>query len=182
MAVPKRNQPAGPYPHQLARWCFPVQLAVEGASLQVQASVVMTYIRASDPEWLIVHEQANDLAVRHVQHGLAGAGETVGGLAVDNRPLFIEAIDERAVLHSGVTLFRHAAHAEIPVAQRKQGLRLRDEFRVEGLFDQVPLVGWIVVVWWPQPFMMKHRIPIVCRLLLPGTPPCSAGAGVVRPD
>ena len=142
----------------------------------------MAYIRASDPEWLIIHEQADDLAVRHVQHGLAGAGETVGRLAVDNRPLFIESIDERAVLHAGVALFRHAAHAEISVAQREQGLRLSDEFGVEGLFDQVPLVGCIVVAWWPQPFMMKHRVPIVYRLLLPGTPPCSAGAGVVRPD
>ena len=181
MAVPEGDQPAGPYTHQLAGWGFPVQISVEGASLQVQASVVMTYVRVGDPEWLIIHEQSDDLAVRHVQHGLAGAGKSVGGLAVDDRPLFIEPIDKRAVLHAGVALLRHAAHAEIPIAQREQGLRLSNKLRTEGLLNEVPLVGCIVVVWWPQWFMMKHRVPILCLLRLPGTPPCSADASADRP-
>src|SRR5689334_2221194 len=85
VAVPEGNESARPYPHQLARWGLPMQLAVQGASLQVQAPVVMPYIRTGDAEWLIIYKQAYDFAVCHVQHGLAGAGETVGGFAVDNR-------------------------------------------------------------------------------------------------
>ena len=49
-----------------------------------------------------------------------------------------------------------------PLLTANSELRLRDEFRVEGLFDQVPVVGRIVLVRWPQPFVMKHRVPILC--------------------
>src|SRR3954454_7624504 len=114
--------------HQLTCCGFPEQFAIEGPGLHVQAALVMTYIDAGKLERLIIHEQGDELAVRHVQYCLADPGETVGFFAVKYGPRLIKPIDESAALHTGRYLFRTAAHAEITVAQRENGFHLRHKF------------------------------------------------------
>src|SRR5215475_8169999 len=109
------------------------------------------------PERLVIHEQLDDLAVRHVADRLAGSCEAISILSVNDWSRFIEAIDESAVLSVGPAFLRAAAHAEIPVAERQHRFRLGQEFRVKRFFDDVPLVGRIIARWRPEAFMMQHR-------------------------
>src|ERR1700756_3485115 len=116
----------------------------------------MQYIGTGELKRFVIHEQADDLAIGHVYYCLTGSGETVGFFGVNDRPLIIKSVNKRAVLHAGFSLFRAAAHAEIPVTQCQNGFRLLDKFRVKGLFNQIPLVGCVVIGWWLEAFMMKH--------------------------
>src|SRR5262249_29168585 len=87
---------------------------------------------------------------------LTGLGEAVRVLSVDDRPRFIETIDEGGVLGVGPAFFGAPAHAQIAVAKRQHGFRLRQELRGKSLLDNVPLVGRIVVGWRLETLMMEH--------------------------
>src|SRR5215831_12728744 len=114
-------------------------------------------MRIGQPEGLVVHEELDDLAVGHVQDGLASFREAVGFLAVDDRPGFIEPVDEGAVFGVGPAFLRAPAHAEVAVAYRQHRFQLSQEFRVKPFFDDVPLVGRVIVGWRPETFMMDHQ-------------------------
>ena len=114
-------------------------------------------MRIGQPEGLVIHEELDDLAVGHVADRLASFGETISFFAVDDRPRFIEPIDESAILGVGAAFFRAPAHAEISVAERRHRFQLGQEFRMKRFFDDVPLVGRIIMGGRPEAFMMQHR-------------------------
>src|SRR5262249_24896578 len=113
-------------------------------------------MRVRQPEELVIDEQLDDLAVGYVTDGLAGFCEAVGLFAIDDRSRFIESIDQSAVFDVGATFIRAPTHADIAIAQRHHGLRLRQEFGVKSLLDDVPFVGWVITGWRSQWFVIKH--------------------------
>src|SRR5215831_4691267 len=114
-------------------------------------------MRIGQPEGLVVHEELDDLAVGHIHNGLAGFCEAVGFLAVDDGPGFIEPVDEGAVFGVGPAFLRAPAHAEVTVAHCQHRFQLGQEFGVKPFFDDVPLVGRVIVEWRPEAFMMDHQ-------------------------
>src|SRR4030095_1048006 len=105
-------------------------------------------------EWLVVHEQLDNLTVDHVADGLANLGETVSVLSIDDRPRFVEPINESAVFSIGAAFLRAPAHAEVSIAERQHRFELGQEFGAKRSFDDVPLVGWIVTGRWSEAFMV----------------------------
>jgi hypothetical protein len=114
-------------------------------------------MRIGQPERLVINEELNELAVGHVTNRLASFGETISFFAIDDRACFIEPIDESAILGVGAAFFRAPAHAEISVAERRHRFQLGQEFRVKRFFDDVPLIGRIIMGWRPEAFMVQHR-------------------------
>jgi hypothetical protein len=88
---------------------------------------------------------------------LARLGKTVGFFWVQDRPSLIEPVDEGAVLAVGPTFLGAAAHTKISVAEPQHGLYLSQQLRVKPFLDDVPLIGWVIVGWRPEAFMMDHR-------------------------
>ena len=74
------------------------------------------------------------------QHGLAGFGEAIGPFAVDDRPAFVETVDEGPGLIIWHALIMVATHAEVAVADGKDRLSLRHEPRIELGLDDLPFV------------------------------------------
>src|SRR4030095_10082498 len=143
--------------HLFPCWRLPQDLPVECPGLHIQPPVVAYAVRIGQPEGLVVHKELDDLAVRHVHDGLARFREAVGFLAVDDRPVFIEPIDEGAVFGGGPAFLRAPTHAEVAVAHRQHRFQLGQKCGVKAFFDDVPLVGRVSVEWRPEAFMMDHR-------------------------
>src|SRR4029077_9795700 len=96
---------------------LPQNVAVERAGLHVEASLAAQQVRSGQPEGLVVDKELDDLAVGHAEHGLASFREAIGFFGIDDRPGFIETVDERAVFGVRATLLWTAAHAEVSVAE-----------------------------------------------------------------
>jgi hypothetical protein len=62
----------------------------------------------------------------------------------------------RSNRHIGPAFLRASPHAEIPIAERRHRFGLSHEFGMERLFDDIPLVGRVVMGWRPEAFVMDH--------------------------
>jgi len=80
---PRAHEDAGPAGRP------PLDLALEHAGLHIEHTLVAQDLRGGEVERLVVDLQADDRAVRRVDDGLAGAGEAVGVLEVDDRPRLV---------------------------------------------------------------------------------------------
>src|SRR5262249_1726060 len=114
-------------------------------------------MRIGQPEGLVVHEELDDLTVRHVHDGLASFREAVGFLSVHDGSGFIEAIDECTVFDVGPAFLWAPAQTEVAVPQRQHGFKLGQEFRVKPFFNDVPLVGRAIMMGRYEAFMVDHR-------------------------
>ena len=159
MAVLEGNQAPRADQHLLAAGGLPQDLAIQRAGAHVEPPVEAQHVRARQPERLVVDEQLDDASVGDAEHRLPGAREAVGLLAVDDRPGLVEAVDEGAVLHQRAALLRRAAHAQIAVAEREDGLGLRHELGMEAALDPVPLVGDVIVRRRLDAFVCRHDLP-----------------------
>src|SRR4029077_6737305 len=157
VTLSKGNQAPRPDSHLLARRGLPKQLAIERAGFHIQLPTVIAYIGDIETKGLVIHKQLNDFAICHVQNGLTRGGKSKGLLAVDNRPGLIKSVHEGAVLDAWASLLRISAHAKVPIAQCEDGFHLCNKFRSKASLDHAPLVGWIVLTWWFQTLVMKHR-------------------------
>ena len=155
--VGEGDQTPGRDQHLLACRRLPQDLAVERPGLHVEPSLVAQQVRIGQPEGLVVDEELDDLAVGHAEDGLAGFREAIGVFGIYDRPGFIEPIDEGAVFGIGAAFLRTSAHAEVSVAERQHRFQLGQEFGVKVLFDDVPLVGRVIMGRRPEAFMMNHR-------------------------
>ena len=80
---------------------------------------------------LVLYEQADDLAVCHVDERLAGLGIAIAGLGVRERAHLVEAGQVGARQTAWLTLVEVPAQADVPVGERKHGLCLRELAEVE---------------------------------------------------
>ena len=104
--------------HLFARWRLPEDLPVQCSGLHVEPPVVIQKVRIGQPERLVIDEKFDDFAIGHVTDRLTSFCETVSFFSVDDRPRFIEPINERTVFIAGAALLWAPAHAEVPVAER----------------------------------------------------------------
>ena len=74
----------------------PLDLAAQDAVSQVQHPLVRAQVAVADVERLVVDEQADRLAVRHVDDRLTGFGEAVSRLGVRERVQLVEPVQVRA--------------------------------------------------------------------------------------
>src|SRR5262249_47233891 len=126
------------------------------------------YAGGVERERLVVHEQFDDFAVGHIQHGLSHLRKTESLFAVNDRPGLIKSVYERAVLDVGASLFLNSPPAEGPLPQSKDGLHLCQKLRSKVLLDQTPFIGGIVLRRWLQTFVMKHSgVPLSLKPLVP---------------
>ena len=112
--------------------------ASQHAGPQVQFPLVAAELTQAQVERLIVDEQADDLAVGDVDHGLARLGIAVAGLGVGHRALLVEAGEVGARQAGRLALVEVSAQANVTVGQREQRFRLIEYFQVEVGLAQRP--------------------------------------------
>ena len=103
-----------------------VHLAAQDAVAEVEHALVAQQVAVADVERLVVHEQADHLAVGHVHHGLARIGEPVCGLRVRQRAHLVEGVEVGAGGVHGLALVEVAAQADVAVRQREDRLALAE--------------------------------------------------------
>src|SRR5215217_1953409 len=82
-------------------------------------------------EWLVVYEQADDLAVGDVDHRLASFGIAVAGLGIGQRSHLVERVEVGTRQPPGLALVEVAPQPNMPVGQREDRFGLSQQFEVE---------------------------------------------------
>ena len=123
-AVHERHQPRGANVDLAASGRAPVHLPAQHAVAQIQHALVAQQVAVADVERLIVHEQADHLAVGHVHQRLAGVWQAVGSLGVGQRAHLVEGVQVGPGHVEGLALVEVAAQADVAVRQGEDGLAL----------------------------------------------------------
>ena len=93
-------------------------------------------------EWLVLDQQADDLAVRHVDHGLARLRISVAGLGIGHRSHLVDAAQICAGQSERLALVEVRTQSDVPVGERQHRLGLRERAQIElGLADRPRLDG-----------------------------------------
>jgi hypothetical protein len=90
-------------------------------------------------ERLVVDEQPDDRPVRGVDDRLAGAGQAVGVLGVDDRPCLVQAVERRAGVMGRAALLGCSAEAEVAVGHREDRLECGQVGGLEAALDDLPV-------------------------------------------
>src|SRR5215471_10446119 len=141
----------------------------------------MAYQRAVPHiEGLVVDQEADDLAVGDVDHGLARLGIAVGRLRIRQRTDLIKAVQERAGRKGWFTLFEVAAQPDMPVGEGEDRFRLPEQVKMQLALRNAPRVDREDVRAdhrhsrpWPLPHSPGGTGPAV---------PASGGPGREAPD
>src|SRR6516164_6847345 len=101
----------------------------------------MSYQRAvSHVEGLVVDQEAENLAVSDVDHGLAGLGIAVSRLRIRQRPDLIKAVQERARRKGRFTLFEVATQPDVPIGESEDRFRLPEQVKMQLALGNAPRV------------------------------------------
>ena len=90
-ALHEGHQPGRGHPHGLTGGRGPLASA-QHAGTKVEAPLMATQLAVADVERLVIDEEADDLAIGHVDHRLARLGVPVAGLGVRQRPQLVDAV------------------------------------------------------------------------------------------
>ena len=137
-ALGERHQPSRGDTDARAVGGRPLGTAFEDAGAKVECPLVGPDLAVPDVERRVADVQADELAVGHVDDGLAGLREPVSRLGVGERALLVEATDVGARHDVRLTLLERAAQTDVPVRQGEQRLGRRQVRRVETRGPQVP--------------------------------------------
>src|SRR5215213_1267831 len=97
---------------------------------------MVTQLPVADVERLVVHEQADDLAVGHVDQRLADLRVAVARLCVGHRMRLVEAVEVRARQAVRLTLLKVRPQTDVSVGEGEDRLPLRQRGEVKlGLAD-----------------------------------------------
>jgi hypothetical protein len=91
-----------------------------------------------DVERLIVDEQADQLAVGHVDDLLPGLRQAVGTLGVGQRPRLIDPVEVAARQAVRLALVQVGPPAHVPVGQREHRLGLSQQVQVQVGLPEAP--------------------------------------------
>ena len=138
--VRERDQPGRAQADPLAGRGDPVGAADEGAGPQVERALVLQQLAVADVERLVVDEQAQQLAVRDVDDGLAVLGVAVAGLGVGQGTALVEGVEVGAGDGVRLALVEVAAHADVAVGQREHRLGLGEQVEPELRLAHAPRV------------------------------------------
>ena len=145
VALLEADHALGSHAHALAAWGAPDHAAAQHAVAEVEGAAVLADIRVAEAQRLVVDVQAHRLRVRDVDDGLAVAGQAVGILGVGDLPVLVDTIDIGAVDSGIATLWRVAAHAEVAVGLREEGLSHPEVGAVGLRFRPAPLPDGVVI-------------------------------------
>src|ERR1700761_1115777 len=119
-----------------------MRVSLQRAGPQVEHPLVAQQLAVANVEWLVVDQQAQDLAVGDVDDRLPGLRVAVAGLRIRQRPDLVERVQIRAGQAVRLAFVEVAANSDVPVGQREQRLRLRQHIEVQmGLADLPGLDG-----------------------------------------
>jgi hypothetical protein len=108
---------------------------------EVQAPLMGPQLPVADVERRVVHQEPDQLAVRHVDHCLPGLREAVARFRVRQRPQFVDAVQVRPRQPVRLALIQGPAPADVPVGQREDRLGLRQHRQVQAGLPQPPRLG-----------------------------------------
>ena len=134
----ERHEARRPQPDAVARRRVPLDRALERAGPQVEAAPVRVEDAVADVERLVVDQQAEDLAVGHVDDRLARLGVPVAPLAVLERPQLVERVEVRAGDAVGIAFVEVAPQADVAVRQGEDRLGAGDLVEVELVLGHAP--------------------------------------------
>ena len=128
--VRERHEPRRPHPDRPARRGAPDRRPAQDAVAQVERPLVLEQRAVAHVERLVVDEQPDDLAVRHVDDGLPRLRVAVARLGVRQRPRLVEAVEVRARDTVGLALLQVGPQPDVPVGQGEYRLALREHSEV----------------------------------------------------
>ena len=111
----ERHEPDRAYAHSGARRGDPLGGPGEQTGSEIERPLVAAKLAVADIERLVLDEQANDLAVGHVDHGLAGVRKAVFGFGVRERANLVEAAQVGAREAVGLTLIEVPTQPDMPI-------------------------------------------------------------------
>src|SRR5581483_4364058 len=137
-AVQERDQPGRSHADGAVRRRFPLHLAAQHALAQVERALVLAHGAVAGVERLVVDEQPDDLAVRHVDDRLAGLRVAVCRLGVGKGDRFVDAVEVRPGDDVRLALVEVAAPADVPVGEREDRLGLAEAREVQVVLADAP--------------------------------------------
>jgi hypothetical protein len=141
-AMRQRHQPSAAHPHRRAGRRPPHDFSAQRARPQIEPTLVTQKLAIADVEGLVVDEQPDELAVRHVDHGLARLGIPVACLRIRERAKLEEPGHVGAGHGMRLALVEISAQPDVAVGQREQRLGLRKVRQVEFRLAHAPVLDW----------------------------------------
>jgi hypothetical protein len=136
-AVREGHEPRRLHPDVLSGRGLPLELAAQHAVAHVQRPRVADDLPIAQVEGLVVHEDAEQLAVDDVDHRLAVLRVAVDRLGVGEGAGLVEPVEVRAVHVRGLALVEVPTQPDVPVGQGEDGLADAEIVEVEpGLPDR----------------------------------------------
>ena len=97
----------------------PLGLASQHPGTQVEDALVGAQVPVAYVKWLVVYEQADDLAVGDVDQRLADIRVAVARLGVEQRMRLVEAVEVRAWQAVRLALLEICPQPDVPVRERR---------------------------------------------------------------
>ncbi|CAB4932518.1 unannotated protein [freshwater metagenome] len=134
----QRHQPGAAQLHGPPVRRAPLGAPPQHAGPQVQGALVGDDLAVVQVQRGVADQQPDQLAVGHVDDGLALLREAVAGLRVGQRPLLEEAVEVGARDDGGLALLQRAAHADVPVGQGEHRFVDREAVVVDAGLGEGP--------------------------------------------
>ena len=128
----QRHQPARTHPYTLPTRRYPLGLTAQLPAAEIQHPLVGDKSPIADVEGLIIDQEADQLAVGHVDDGLTGLGVAVTGLGVGQRVRFVHTVQIAARQPVRLPLVKVSPPTDMTVRQGEQRLALRDHVEIEA--------------------------------------------------
>ena len=168
-ALGERHEARGADAYAIARRRRPFRPPREGSRAQVEHALVREQLPVADVERLVVDEQADDLRVRDVDDRLARLRIAVARLGDRQRSKLVERVQVRAGQAVRLALVEVAAQPDVPVREREDRLRLREDAEIELGLPQRPRLD-------RERRVRDHRRSSSARSSTTTSAPCSSSA------
>lgn len=137
-ALGEGDQPFGGHPHAPAGGGGPFGDAPQRAAAEVEHAVVRGRDAVAHVQRLVLDQQPDDLAVGHVDDGLAFLRIAVTAFGVREFVLFVEAVEIRAGQPARFAFLKRAAQSDVSVRHREGGFGALQRIHVETAPAQLP--------------------------------------------
>jgi len=137
-ALSERDQPPRVDPDPPTCRRRPHGVAGQRPGAEVEYPVVLEGAAVPHVQRLVLDQQPDDLAVGHVDHGLAGFRVAVPAFGVGQAVFLVEAIEVGARQAARLRLLERAAQADVPVGQRERRFSSLQRVHVQASPAQLP--------------------------------------------
>src|SRR5690606_13887008 len=134
----ERHESFGADPNTTAGGGGPFGLPSERPGTEVEDPEVVRGVAVTHVERFVLDEQADDLAVGHVDDGLAGLRIAVGAFGVRQFVLFVETVEVGAGHAPRFALLQRSPHTDVAVGKRERRLGALELIEVQALPAKLP--------------------------------------------